>query len=37
MATRDLNGMKESVVDQVGRRGPGVHYILRNKRDIMGT
>ncbi len=37
-ATRDLTDLKKrKIVDQVGTRGPGVHYILRRKGDIMGT
>lgn len=36
-ATRDLTGLKERVFRQVGTRGPGVHYVLRSKKDIMGT
>ena len=36
-ATRDLTGLKERVFSQVGARGPGVHYVLRSKKDIMGT
>ncbi len=36
-ATRDLTSLKERVFRQVGTRGPGVHYVLRSKKDIMGT
>lgn len=36
-ATRDLTSLKERVFRQVGIRGPGVHYVLRSKKDIMGT
>jgi predicted HTH transcriptional regulator len=37
-ATRDLADLKKKgIVDQIGTRGPGVHYVLRRKRDIMGT
>lgn len=37
-ATRDLSDLKsQNVVEQVGERGPGVHYILRKNRDKMGT
>ncbi|MFO7871259.1 MAG: ATP-binding protein [Kiritimatiellia bacterium] len=36
-ATRDLTSLKERVFRQVGARGPGVHYVLRSKKDIMGT
>ncbi len=36
-ATRDLTGLKERALRQVGIRGPGVHYVLRSKKDIMGT
>lgn len=37
-ATRDLADMKNrKIVDQVGSRGPGVHYVLRRKGAKMGT
>lgn len=36
-ATRDLTNLKEHIFRQVGVRGPGVHYVLRSKKDIMGT
>jgi ATP-dependent DNA helicase RecG len=37
-ATRDLNDLKQKgVLEQMGSRGPGVHYILAKKRDKMGT
>ncbi|MDY0149408.1 MAG: DUF4062 domain-containing protein [Kiritimatiellia bacterium] len=36
-ATRDLGGLKTRVLRQVGTRGPGVHYVLRSRKDIMGT
>lgn len=37
-ATRDLNDLKQKgVLEQIGSRGAGVHYILAKKRDIMGT
>lgn len=37
-ATRDLNDLKEKgIVEKVGTRGPGVHYIISKKRDKMGT
>jgi hypothetical protein len=37
-ATRDLNDLKEKgLIEQVGHRGPGVHYVLLKKRDKMGT
>ena len=37
-ATRDLGDLKKrGIVKQMGRRGPGVHYVLARNRDIMGT
>jgi predicted HTH transcriptional regulator len=37
-ATRDLLDLKrQGIVEQQGERGPGVHYTLISKRDIMGT
>jgi hypothetical protein len=37
-ATRDLADLKNrKIVDQVGSRGPGVHYVLRRKGAKMGT
>jgi len=37
-ATRDLNGLKKKgIIEQVGNRGPGVHYVISKKRDKMGT
>ena len=36
-ATRDSTNLKEHIFRQVGVRGPGVHYVLRSKKDIMGT
>jgi len=37
-ATRDLMDMKrKGIVEQVGLRGPGVHYVLASKRDTKGT
>ena len=37
-ATRDLNDLKEKgIVEQIGDRGPGVHYVLAKKGDKMGT
>ena len=37
-ATRDLNDLKQKgVLEQMGIRGPGVHYVLAKKRDKMGT
>jgi hypothetical protein len=37
-ATRDLSDLKsKNVVEQIGERGPGVHYILRKSGDKMGT
>lgn len=37
-ATRDLSDLKEKgLVLQVGKLGPGVHYVLVMKRDKMGT
>ncbi|HKZ78892.1 MAG TPA: ATP-binding protein [Pyrinomonadaceae bacterium] len=36
--TRDLNDLVEkSIVQRVGIRGPGVHYVLTRRRDIKGT
>jgi ATP-dependent DNA helicase RecG len=38
MATRDLADLKNrKIVDQVGSRGPGVHYVLWRKGDKMET
>jgi len=37
-ATRDLNDLKnKGIINQVGSRGPGVHYVIAKKRDKMGT
>jgi predicted HTH transcriptional regulator len=37
-ATRDLSDLKtRGLFEQRGERGPGVHYVLVQKRDIMGT
>lgn len=37
-ATRDLNVLKgKGIIEQKGSRGPGVHYVLAKKGDIMGT
>ncbi|MFA6174813.1 MAG: DUF4062 domain-containing protein [Kiritimatiellales bacterium] len=37
-ATRDLSDLKtKNIAEQIGSRGPGVHYVLQRKRDIMGT
>lgn len=37
-ATRDLNALKgKGIIEQIGSRGPGVHYVLAKKGDIMGT
>lgn len=37
-ASRDLNAMREKgLIEQKGSRGPGVHYVLVKKGDIMGT
>ena len=37
-ATRDLAKLRDlSVVEQVGTRGPAVHYVLRKRGDIIGT
>lgn len=37
-ATRDLSDLKtRGLLEQRGDRGPGVHYVLVQKRDIMGT
>ena len=37
-ATRDLNALKEKgLIEQIGIRGPGVHYVLAKKGDIMRT
>jgi ATP-dependent DNA helicase RecG len=37
-ATRDLNDLKQKgVLEQMGIRGPGVHYVFAKKRDKMGT
>jgi predicted HTH transcriptional regulator len=37
-ATRDLAALKEKgLIEQKGRRGPGVHYVLAKKRDKMET
>ncbi len=38
MATRDLADLKNrKIVNQVGNRGLGVHYVLRRKGAKMGT
>ncbi|MEA1928642.1 MAG: ATP-binding protein [Candidatus Auribacterota bacterium] len=37
-ATRDLSTLKDKdLVKQIGNKGPGVHYVLAIKRDIIGT
>jgi len=37
-AARDFSSLKEKgIVKQVGSRGPGVHYVLLKKGDIIGT
>ena len=37
-ATRDLTDlMKKGIIEKVGSRGPGVHYIISKKRDKIGT
>ena len=37
-ATRDLMDLKDKgIVEQIGHRGPGVHYVLARKRDTKGT
>ena len=37
-STRDLNALKEKgLIEQIGIRGPGVHYVLAKKGDIMRT
>jgi len=37
-ATRDLNNLKEKgIIEQIGNRGPGVHYVIAKRRDKMGT
>jgi predicted HTH transcriptional regulator len=37
-ATRDLNDLKKKgIIEQIGSRGAGVHYVLAKKGDIMGT
>jgi ATP-dependent DNA helicase RecG len=37
-ATRDLNDLKKKgIIEKVGSRGPGVHYVISKKRDKMGT
>jgi ATP-dependent DNA helicase RecG len=37
-ATRDLAALKEKgLIEQIGSRGPGVHYVLAKKGAIMGT
>jgi predicted HTH transcriptional regulator len=37
-ASRDLNDLKKKgVIEQIGIRGPGVHYVLSKKRDKIGT
>jgi len=37
-ATRDLGDLrKKGLLDQMGVRGPGVHYVLAKKRDKIGT
>ena len=36
-ATRDLNDLKKKgIIEKVGSRGPGVHYVISKKRDKMG-
>ena len=32
-----VDSLKYRILLQVRTRGPGVHYVLRNKEDIMGT
>jgi len=37
-ATRDLTDlMKKGIIEKVGSRGPGVHYVISKKRDKIGT
>lgn len=37
-ASRDLNDLKKKgVIERIGIRGPGVHYVLSKKKDKMGT
>jgi len=37
-ATRDLSNLKEKgLIEQIGSRGPGVHYVITKDRDKMGT
>jgi ATP-dependent DNA helicase RecG len=37
-ATRDLSDLKEKgIIEQIGNRGPGVHYVIAKKRDKKGT
>ncbi|GAG40073.1 unnamed protein product, partial [marine sediment metagenome] len=37
-ATRDLTDLKgKGVIEQIGSRGPGVHYVITKKRDKIGT
>ena len=37
-ATRDLNDLKEKgIIEKIGIRGPGVHYVVAKKRDKKGT
>ncbi|MBC8477968.1 hypothetical protein H8D51_00325, partial [bacterium] len=36
-ATRDLTNLKTGILKQVGTSGPGVHYLLRSREDILGT
>ena len=37
-ATRDLANLKEKrIIEQIGSRGPGVHYVITKKRDKVGT
>jgi ATP-dependent DNA helicase RecG len=37
-ATRDLNNMKgKGIIEQIGNRGPSVHYVIAKKRDKKGT
>jgi len=37
-AIRDLSNLKEKgLIEQIGSRGPGVHYVITKDRDKMGT
>ena len=37
-ATRDLSNLKEKgLIEQIGSRGPGVHYVITKRRDKIGT